>query len=37
LVGVFLSLGRVLPNRYPLTLHVERSIADEQRLGRMLD
>lgn len=28
---------RVLPNRYPLALDVERYIADEQRLGRMLD
>jgi hypothetical protein len=37
MVGVFLSLRRVLPNRYPLALDVERYIADEQRLGRMLD
>ena len=37
MAGVFLSLGRVLPDRYPLTLDVERYIADEQRLGRMLD
>jgi len=37
MAGVFLSLGRVLPNRYPLADHVERYIADEQRLGRMLD
>jgi hypothetical protein len=35
--GVFLSLRRVLPNRYPLTLDVETYIADEQRLGRLLD
>ena len=35
--GVFLSLRRVLPNRYPLALDVERYIAAEQRLGRMLD
>jgi hypothetical protein len=35
--GVFLSLGRVLPNRYPLDGSVESYIADEQRLGRMLD
>jgi hypothetical protein len=27
----------VLPNRYPLELDVERYIAGEQRLGRMLD
>jgi hypothetical protein len=37
MAGVFLSLRRVLPNRYPLALAVERYIADEQRLGRMLD
>jgi hypothetical protein len=35
--GVFLSLRRVLPNEYPLALDVEQYIADEQRLGRMLD
>ena len=37
MAGVFLSLGRVLPDRYPLEFDVERYIADEQRLGRMLD
>jgi hypothetical protein len=37
MAGVFLSLRRVLPNHYPLSLDVERYIADEQRLGRMLD
>jgi hypothetical protein len=37
MAGAFLSLGRVLPDRYPLTLDVARYIADEQRLGRMLD
>jgi hypothetical protein len=37
MAGAFLSLGRVLPERYPLTLDVERYIADERRLGRMLD
>ena len=37
MAGAFLSLGRVLPDRYPLTLDVERYIADEQRLGRVLD
>ena len=37
MAGAFLSLGRVLPNRYPLDHHVESYIADEQRLGRMLD
>ncbi|HXF00253.1 MAG TPA: hypothetical protein VN458_07885 [Solirubrobacterales bacterium] len=35
--GVFLSLRRVLPNRYPLDGAVERYIADERRLGRVLD
>jgi hypothetical protein len=37
MAGVFLSLRRVLPNRYPLALDVERYIVDEQRLGRLLD
>jgi hypothetical protein len=37
MAGVFLSLRRVLPNRYPLALDAERYIADEQRLGRLLD
>ncbi len=37
MAGVFLSLRRVLPDRYPLDRHVERYIAEEQRLGRMLD
>jgi hypothetical protein len=37
MTGVFLSLRRVLPDRYPLDRDVERYIADEQRLGRMLD
>jgi hypothetical protein len=37
MAGAFLSLRRVLPNRYPLPLDAERYIADEQRLGRMLD
>ena len=37
MAGVFLSLRRVLPNRYPLDGDVERYIAEEQRLGRMLD
>jgi hypothetical protein len=34
-LGRFAPLG--LPNRYPLALDVERYIADEQRLGRLLD
>ena len=37
MAGVFLSLGRVLPDRYPLAQDVERYIAGEHRLGRMLD
>jgi hypothetical protein len=37
LAGAFLSLHRVVPNRYPLTRDVEWYIADEQRLGRLLD
>ena len=37
MAGAFLSLRRVLPDRYPLALDVKRYIADEQRLGRMLD
>jgi hypothetical protein len=37
MAGAFLSLRRVLPNRYPLALGFESYIADEQRLGRMLD
>jgi hypothetical protein len=37
MAGVFLSLRRVLPNRYPLARDVESYIANEQRLDRMLD
>jgi hypothetical protein len=37
MAGAFLSLRRVLPNRYPLALDAERYIDDEQRLGRLLD
>ena len=37
MAGAFLSLRRVLPNWYPLTGDVESYVADEQRLGRMLD
>ncbi len=37
MAGVFLSLRRVLPNIYPLDDDVEFYIADEQRLGRLLD
>ena len=37
MAGAFLSLRRVLPDRYPLPQDAEHYIADEQRLGRMLD
>ena len=37
MAGAFLSLRRVLPDRYPLDGMVETYLADEQRLGRMLD
>ena len=37
IVGVFLSLRRVIPDTYPLERDVEWYIADEQRLGRLLD
>jgi hypothetical protein len=37
MAGVFLSLRRVLPNRYPLDRDVDRYIGQEQRLGRLLD
>jgi hypothetical protein len=37
MAGAFLSLRRVLPDRYPLADQVEAYIADEQNLGRMLD
>ena len=37
IAGAFLSLRRVIPNQYPLTRDVDWYIADEQRLGRLLD
>jgi hypothetical protein len=37
MAGAFLSLRRVLPDRYPLAEAVETYIAGEQRLGRLLD
>ena len=37
MVGAFLSLRRVLPDRYPLARDLEEYLADEQGLGRMLD
>jgi hypothetical protein len=37
MAGAFLSLGRVLPDRYPLAREVETYVANEHRLGRLLD
>ena len=37
MAGAFLSLGRVLPTRYPLTRNVETYVAGEHHLGGMLD
>jgi hypothetical protein len=37
MAGAFLSLRRVLPRRYPLDRDVESYLAEEQRLGRLLD
>ena len=38
MADLFLSLHRILPDRYPLDgLDVERVVEDENRLGRMLD
>jgi hypothetical protein len=37
MAGAFLSLRRVLPDRYPLALDLDAYLADEQGLGRMLD
>jgi hypothetical protein len=37
MAGAFLSLGRVLPDRYPLADDVDSYLADEHRLGRLLD
>jgi hypothetical protein len=37
MAGAFLSLGRVLPNRYPLEHDLEVYLADEHGFGRMLD
>jgi hypothetical protein len=37
MAGVFLSLRRVVPNRYPLAFEVERYIAAEHGVGRLLD
>jgi hypothetical protein len=37
MAGAFLSLGRVLPDRYPLAEDIDAYIADEHRLGHVLD
>jgi hypothetical protein len=37
MAGAFLSLGRVLPDRYPLEQAVETYLIAEHRLGRVLD
>jgi len=37
MAGAFLSLGRVLPDRYPLDRNVDAYLAAEHRLGRLLD
>ena len=37
IAGAFLSLGRVLPDRYPLGEDVSEYLAREHRLGRVLD
>jgi hypothetical protein len=37
MAGAFLSLGRVLPDRYPLAHDLETYLADEHHLGWMLD
>jgi hypothetical protein len=37
MAGAFLSLGRVLPHGYPLTQDINYYLAEEQRLGRLLD
>ena len=37
MAGAFLSLGRVLPDRYPLAQDIQSYIAAEHRVGRMLD
>ena len=36
-VGVYLSLGRVLPNDYPLLDELETYLVNENSLGRILD
>jgi hypothetical protein len=36
-VGAFLSLGRVLPDHYPLVNNLEAYLVDEHSVGRMVD
>jgi hypothetical protein len=35
--GVFLSLSRIVPDRYPLERDVHEYIAEENPFGRLLD
>ncbi|WP_327723548.1 hypothetical protein [Streptomyces europaeiscabiei] len=37
MTGIFLSLSRVLPDRYPLSRDLQQYVADEHGLGRLLD
>jgi hypothetical protein len=37
MTGIFLSLSRVLPDRYPLRGELQRYLDDEHGLGRLLD
>jgi hypothetical protein len=37
MAGIFLSLGRVLPRRYPLSADLEQYLRDERGIGRTLD
>ena len=37
MAGVFLSLGRVLPSRYPLQDDLDTYLSNEHELGRMID
>jgi hypothetical protein len=37
MTGIFLSLSRVLPDRYPLDDDLSRYVNDEHRLGHLLD
>jgi hypothetical protein len=37
MAGIFLSLGRVLPHRYPLSADLDLYLRDERGIGRILD